>query len=274
MKQIEAFVNSVYQDVGGNKKEIQELKAEMKSHLLEAVHELKLEGKSEQKAIEIAIERFGGEKEMRSIVSQLFKAQKTFAKWVLYLAMGFLVVSLSFFGFLWQNEEKNANELSIVATQIGEKIQDKETITANVKNEIEKIINSSNHISTVSVYNTEDIKSEGKNFVMYDTDAKEADYTYKRVLSAPKWLGVDFYPYGNGDKQWYVEMDYRSFSTLETMVLFAGIAVYWTLFTIWGIVNAYHHKRLNVGWIIAFSLLNVIGYLVYFLVGKKKAIVN
>ena len=52
MKQIDEFVNSVYQHVGGNKKEIQELKAEMKSHLLEAVHELKTEGKSEQEAIE------------------------------------------------------------------------------------------------------------------------------------------------------------------------------------------------------------------------------
>ena len=43
MKQIEAFVDSVYQNVGGSKREIQELKAEMKSHLLEAVHELKNE---------------------------------------------------------------------------------------------------------------------------------------------------------------------------------------------------------------------------------------
>ena len=68
MKQIEDFVDSVYHGVGGNEKEIQELKAEMKGHLLEAVHELKKEGKSEQEAINIAIERFGGEKEMRSVV--------------------------------------------------------------------------------------------------------------------------------------------------------------------------------------------------------------
>jgi cytochrome c-type biogenesis protein CcmH/NrfF len=59
MKQIEAFVDSVYQNVGGNEKEIQELKAEMKNHLLEAVDELKKEGKSEQEAIDIAIDRFG-----------------------------------------------------------------------------------------------------------------------------------------------------------------------------------------------------------------------
>ena len=34
----------------------------MKSHLIEAVHELKAKGKTEQEAIEIAINRFGGEK--------------------------------------------------------------------------------------------------------------------------------------------------------------------------------------------------------------------
>ena len=51
MKQIEAFVDSVYQKVGGNKKAIKELKAEMKSHLLEAVHELKSEGKSKKKRL-------------------------------------------------------------------------------------------------------------------------------------------------------------------------------------------------------------------------------
>lgn len=41
MRQIDAYVDSVYENIGGNRKEIQELKAEMKSHLIEAVHELK-----------------------------------------------------------------------------------------------------------------------------------------------------------------------------------------------------------------------------------------
>jgi hypothetical protein len=53
MKQVEAFVDSVHQNAEGNKREIKELKAEMRSHLLEAVHELKKEGKSEQEAIQL-----------------------------------------------------------------------------------------------------------------------------------------------------------------------------------------------------------------------------
>ena len=35
---------------------------------------------------------------MRSIVGQLFKAQKTFAKWVLYIALAFLIISFIGYG--------------------------------------------------------------------------------------------------------------------------------------------------------------------------------
>src|SRR5688572_30000178 len=93
MKQIESFVDEVYQNVGGNKKEIQELKTEMQSHLLEAVHELKSEGKSEQEAIDIAIERFGGKKEMLSVVGQLFNVQKAFAKRLLFVGIAILLLA-------------------------------------------------------------------------------------------------------------------------------------------------------------------------------------
>ena len=59
MKKIEEFVNSIYRNVDGNKDEINELKQEMRMHLLESVHDLKQEGKSEEQAIRIAIENFG-----------------------------------------------------------------------------------------------------------------------------------------------------------------------------------------------------------------------
>lgn len=61
MKRIEEFVDSMYLNVEGNQQEIHELKAEMKNHLLEAVYELKAEGKTEQQAITMAIKRFGEE---------------------------------------------------------------------------------------------------------------------------------------------------------------------------------------------------------------------
>lgn len=89
--------------------------------------------------------------------------------------------------------------------------------------------------------------------------------------SKPKWLQADFFPYENGDgKRWYVEMETRHIGTLMSIILFAGMAVYVTLFTIWATVNAYNHRRLNIGWVFVFALLNIVGYLIYFLVGKRK----
>ena len=60
----------------------------------------------EEEAIEIAIERFGGEQEMRSVIGQLFKALKTFAKWVLYLAVTILVFSSTVFGVYLDSKKK------------------------------------------------------------------------------------------------------------------------------------------------------------------------
>ncbi|MGG4471521.1 hypothetical protein ABER68_26430, partial [Paenibacillus alvei] len=77
--------------------------------------------------------------------------------------------------------------------------------------------------------------------------------------------------HGNGNEYWYFRMDVKSYDELfSNVVLPIGIVVYWVLFAIWAIINSYHQRRLNAGWIISFSLFNVLGYLIYVLVGKKK----
>ena len=275
MKQIEVFVDSIYKNTKGNHEEIQELKAEMKNHLLEAVHELKAEGKTEKEAIELAIDRFGGEKELRSIIGQLFKTQQTFARWVLYLAFGFLVLFLSVFGWLWQREETQSNQISHVATDIAGILENKSSITPEMKADIEDSINSTNFISAVRIFNVNDIQRTdnygGYGNVFQYVEQAEPDYHYERTVWAPEWLSPAFYPYGNGDDQWYVGMEERSFGTIMSIVLFVGVAVYWTLFGIWAIINAYHHKRLNMFWGLGFILFNVAGYLVYYIVGRKQS---
>jgi len=261
MKQIDAFVDSVYLNAGGNRKEIQELKAEMKSHLLEAVYELKSEGKSEQEAIERAIERFGGEKEMRSIIGQLFQAQKTFAKWVLYCSIVFLLIFLSIFGFVWQYEEQHSHELSVIATQIADELANKDKVSPESKKEIARLVESTDFISKISIYSSKKVRTQGEDWD--SLNLVKPDYQYKKNVWAPEWLVPDFYPSGNADKDWYVEMKHRSFGSFAGYVLLAGLVIYWTLFTIWATINAYHQKRLNTGWIIVFALFNVLGYLVY-----------
>ncbi|MYL57584.1 hypothetical protein GLW20_08705 [Virgibacillus halodenitrificans] len=272
MKQIDMFVESVYSNASGNKKEIEELKAEMKSHLTEAIYELKIEGKTEQEAIGIAIERFGGEKEMRSVVGQLFKTQKLFAKWILYLAIGCLITTVVVFGTIWSIEEQNAHENSIIATNIFDVLGGKEAISHSMEEEIKDYIQGTDQISKVSIFSVKDAEKESENYLSifeYVENAKP-NSQYQRAVWAPEWLLVDFFPYGNGNSKWYVDMETRHFSSFMTLVLFVGFAVYATLFTIWATINSYHHRRLNAIWILAFALLNVIGYLIYVFVGKRK----
>ncbi|MEP9409099.1 permease prefix domain 1-containing protein [Peribacillus frigoritolerans] len=275
MKEIEAFVDSVYQNVGGNKKEIQELKDEMKGHLLEAVHELKLEGKSEQEAIEISIERFGGEKEMRSIVGQLFKAQKVFAKRVLHIALTFFVLTTVVCGVLWALDQVDMKENAAVAEIIigAEKIvgilEGKETVSKDAKEEIDTLVQNKNQILNLKIYKMSDVEKVSETgTISYHLD--EATPVY-RIGKSPsdekKWMLIDL-GYMN-DTEWYVQMESITLFAFVPFISLIGFAIYATLFTIWATINAYHHKRLNVGWVIAFAFLNVVGYLIYFLVGKK-----
>ena len=116
-----------------------------------------------------------------------------------------------------------------------------------------------------------DVKLEAESYesIFEYVENAKPNYQYERKIWAPEWT-FDFFPYGNGDSEWYVNMEIRYIGSFMTLVLFVGVAVYAALFTIWATINAYHHRRLNVGWIIAFALLNVVGYLIYIVVGKRK----
>lgn len=269
MKQIEVFVDSVYRNVGGNKKEIQELKAEMKNHLLEAVHELKAEGKTEREAIDIAIERFGGEREMRSVVGQLFKAQKTFAKWMLYVALTFLVISFIGYGsfiYLESTQQKEAYQFSEqIVNSLGN------TITEQNRTDIREIVESYENITGVNVSAVEVTKyGNGSSHTSRKHEEPDFSFREKPIFN----LFLNYRADGVINDKWEVMVESKSYAQVGYLLLNLSVCVYWVLFTIWAIINAYHHRRLNVGWIIAFALLNVVGYLIYVLVGKRKVAEN
>lgn len=283
MKQIEVFVNSIYQNTKGNKEEIQELKAEMKNHLIETVHELQAEGKTEQEAIKIAIDRFGGEKEIHSLFRHLFQSQKTFAKWVLYLAIVFLLASVFSFGYLKQVAETNKDDgikLAIAATEIRSILGNKSEITPEMEKKIEEVVKSTNFISSVKIYNVKEINKKHINESLavdifnYAKYRLKPNFEFTQKVWSPNWLNPEFYPYGNSDHQWLVAMEERYFMMPSTTILLIGVAISWTLFAIWAIINAYHQKRLNIVWIVGFVLFNVVGYLVYYLFGRKQSYVK
>ncbi|PWA09236.1 hypothetical protein DCC39_13280 [Pueribacillus theae] len=265
MKPIDLFVDEVYQNVGGNKKEIEELKAEMKSHLLEAVHELKSEGKSEKEAINIAIERFGGEKEMRSVVGQLFKIQKTFAKWMLYVALTFLLISFIGYGSFVYLENTQQREAYQFSEQIINSLGN--TITEQNKTDIREIVESYENITGVTVSAVE-VRDYGNDSEHVSRKHEEPDFSFREKPIFNFFL--NYRSDGMINDNWEVMVESKSYALTGYLLLNLSVCVYWVLFTIWAIINAYHHRRLNAGWGIVFALLNVVGYLIYVLMGKRK----
>ncbi|MEH7383719.1 permease prefix domain 1-containing protein [Bacillus sp. JJ1533] len=236
MKQIEEYVNKVYQNVKGNNKEIQELKSEMKNHLLEAVHELKIEGKSEQEAIEIAIERFGKENELRSIISQLFQTQKAFGKKLLYTGLGILIISIIIFGFTIKIGNDHVSDQSIIAYEIADIVSSGEELSNAKKKEIEVLVHEVNYIAKVSAY-----KENG----LDQANNSEPVYEFEREISFPSTLFLTTYSYGTDDS--FVKLEVVEYRTFAIITLFVGITSFGLLFIIWLIINAYHKRRKSIG---------------------------
>jgi len=268
MKQIEAFVDSVYQSVGGNKKEIKELKAEMRSHLLEAVHDLKKEGKSEQEAVQLAINRFGGEQEMRYEISQLYHKQKLFARGVLFAAITLLIVAIISFQFLYQRDYLSSNDFPHrINERIIDILGDHETITEEVKKEVESIVQSSKRISKVEIYNTKGL--DGNKLFNYVENHKPT-YSYSNDAYTTRLLWAGYYSAGNGMGDWFVHTSAFGYYVISILILVVGIVLYWALFTIWAIVYAFHTtKKVSVRWTLIFLFFNIIGF-VGFLVTNKR----
>ena len=92
MKQIDEYLNKLYK--GLNNSQVKESKEEMKIHILEIVNELKQEGKSEQEAIKIALERFGDQDFLNGGLLFLFNNQNKFSSSLLKIGICFLGIAV------------------------------------------------------------------------------------------------------------------------------------------------------------------------------------
>ena len=230
LKQIDQYVNSVYQNTSGDKKEIEELKLEMKNHLLEAVNELKESGKTEQEAIDIAIDRFGEEKEIRTIVAQLFKTQKAFAKWVLYVGIAILLLSTAVFGYFLNIGNKQMSEYADTAYAIGHIVEnDKDLESRDEK--VKQLLEDKDYIKEISVYMSED----------------KVHPVYKLKQNNGLTLSLFYNEYSFGADNITVSIGLMDNRDISFLSLFFGLTCFGVLFFIWLAINVYHkRKRHNV----------------------------
>jgi nitrogen fixation-related uncharacterized protein len=152
MKRIDEYVNGIYAHVDG--KEAEELKEEMKLHLLEAVEELKAEGKSEEEAVSIALERFGDEKQITKGLFSLFKTHNNLIKNLFRISMISLVLSIVILlGLFWteQNSKNKYQRLEQIVSSISEMMVDGE-ISDEKNNKILSLVKESKDVAYFGLY--------------------------------------------------------------------------------------------------------------------------
>ncbi|MBS5923074.1 MAG: hypothetical protein KIC43_02335 [Clostridium perfringens] len=94
MREIDNYIDSLYKNIDGISKENKEIKETMRTHLIESVEELKLEGFSEKESIKIALERFG---EINEIRGELKTVVERGVKPLLYTVGISLIILIAFF---------------------------------------------------------------------------------------------------------------------------------------------------------------------------------
>lgn len=115
MKRIDDYINSVYKNFESNNKEIEDLKLDMRSHLIEVIDELKKEGHSEEKSIDIALERFGDKLLLEGELTQVIKEKRNKTLFLLSLLYFPITYILAYFiGFT----ESNGRVLRVVLVPI------------------------------------------------------------------------------------------------------------------------------------------------------------
>ena len=97
MRDIDNYIDSLYKNIDGISKENKEIKETMRTHLIESVEELKLEGFSEKESIKIALERFG---EINEIRGELKTVVERGVKPLLYTVGISLIILIAFFTHL------------------------------------------------------------------------------------------------------------------------------------------------------------------------------
>lgn len=227
MKRIDEYVNKIYRNAKGNKKEIEESKEEMKSHLYESVQELVSEGKSEREAISIAIDRFGKEQELSILIKQVFQAQKTFGDRIIQIGIGVFLVSILIFSLTLLSVNTIKNEQETMAKEIIEILYMEDELSEAGKEKVENLM----HDARFTVGQLVIKQYGGEEIVLYDYLAYD-----NRIVG--KFYSAYFY--GAGNYGVFIESFDYSIVGLVTFLFGIGTLIFTVMI---GFIIRTYHKR-------------------------------
>ena len=269
MKQIDEYIDSLYKKQG-NSCEIQEMKAEMKAHLLDAMKDLKQEGNSEEDSIRIAIERFGSERYLRGELGKLLQHQRKFAKKILGAALSFLVIAVAMISGVQAFLHYQAHDNASMQTAIYKVLGSSDTITTQQQNQITSIIKEYNFGNNyVAIFHTPTL-NDG-----WIHSLNEASLVYPQSPTVNKYFPETMVGTSEHPSHWMIQIQPKSGfvgnNIIWGLVPFILLVAYWVLFAVWAIIDAYRRKQLTMTWGVAFLVLNVLAWLLFRSGSKARA---
>lgn len=179
MQWVDEFVNSLYEDFDVNDHDVQELKNEMKTHLLDAVKDLQTQGISEDESIKIAVERFGDKKQLTTGLLELFSFQKRFAKNLLRISFIFLVIGLVSWISLFIMEWNYLSTVPSINNKIATLLEHEDQISIDKEKQINLIIQKYTKIYNVAIFPVKlNLVEQQKSAEIYDS----LDYQLSKAL--------------------------------------------------------------------------------------------
>lgn len=270
MDRIEKYINSIYRDVNDTSKETQDLKQEMRGHLIQTVSELMKSGLTEDESIKIAIERFGGEFQIRNELTQVVKFQKYFAKSILIASLILLLGCITVLTISHFVQKEFIKRETIMNTQVhlieaAFKDDGIDGVDECFKGILQDVKN--NQLTYVA------IKQLPKNFDINDHKVNvftlgETKYSYPPKITN-KYYGNTF---GNiiniNNTTFLIQTGIKTSSNTDPRTIYVGItvlmfAICWVLWIIWSIINIYRIGKLNIWWCILLILTSIIGYFIF-----------
>lgn len=279
MDRIDRYLDSIYRGASDSSKEAEDLKQEMRSHLIQTVKELQENGVAEEESVRIAIERFGEEFQIRKELNQVLKFQKLFAQKTLIASLVLLVISAILLITSLFVHKASMKSLDIMNSQI-------KTAENKLANE---------GITGVDKYLKELFKDEKNNKLTYvaikelpkDFDSSKHDELFPGEIKYiyPEKAKNEYYHNRFGQEivsnniKYFLETGVKTSANLDSSSMYRGLAILtfaacWVLWIIWSIINVHGYGYLNTKWCILLISTGILGYFIFSLHVNPKNISN
>ncbi|ADL53281.1 permease prefix domain 1-containing protein [Clostridium cellulovorans] len=267
MDSIDKYLNSIYKSTSDSSMETEDLKQEMRIHLVETAKELQENGFSEEESIRMAIERFGEEFQLRDEVNQVVKLQKIFSYKTLFASLILLVISLILFItsiFVQQDYRRRFDSMNAQTKEIEQKLINGGIIRVDAYMKELFKDESNNQLTYVA------IKELPQNFdwnTSHETFAGEVKYSYPETIEDQYYWNRFGHEVTSNNIRYLLETGVKTSANTDNCSIYIGAGIFtfllsWLLLIIWSIKNINRRGKLNASRCILLGLTGIIGYFI------------